>query len=80
MAGRRTQKAKAGTDIPVYSPNRAYNGVTAGIQFVDGNGVIPADHPEAAYLAGWFQERGYTLGAEPEPAAEPEPDAEPAAE
>lgn len=79
------KKAAPKGAIPVFSPNRTYNGITAGVQFVDGNGEIPADTPNQANLVDWFQNHGYSIGDVPaaEPAAEDPEDevaAEPAAE
>jgi hypothetical protein len=40
----------------IYSPNKDYNGVSAGITFV--NGVGETDIP---HLITWFMESGYTV-------------------
>lgn len=51
---------------PVYSPNRQFTGDTAGITFVNGNGLIPAEHPNRGHLVTWFKEHGYSIGKEPD--------------
>lgn len=59
-----SQPPKSGA-VPVFSPNRQFTGVTAGVQFVDGDGVIPADTDNAHHLVGWFKDHGYTIGKQP---------------
>lgn len=54
----------------VYAPNRAYNGVTAGVQFK--GGVADTDDQAAVSFLG---RSGYGIGAYPEPAAAPVVDA-----
>jgi len=43
----------------IYCRNRQYNGISAGINFVNGVGVT--DDP---YLVSWFIEHGYTVEEE----------------
>lgn len=50
----------------ITAPNRAYNGMSAGVRFVAGVGCTDSD-----WLAGWFRERGYTV-EELKGSAEPE--------
>lgn len=64
-AKKQPAKPKAPKDTPVYSPNRSYTGVTAGIEFTDGNGTIPGDHPNYHHLVGWFEDHGYNIGTQP---------------
>lgn len=40
----------------IYSKNKQYNGISAGVNFVNGVGVT--DDP---YLVSWFMENGYTV-------------------
>lgn len=58
---------KAAGDVNVYSPNRDYNGTTAGVVFVNGNGVIKADTPNKHHLLGWFLDHGYKTDDAPAP-------------
>jgi hypothetical protein len=58
-------KAGKSKDVAVYSPNRQYTGITAGVSFVDGNGIIPADTENIHHLVGWFKDHGYTTGKPP---------------
>lgn len=40
----------------IYCRNKQYNGISAGVNFVNGVGVT--DDP---YLVSWFMENGYTV-------------------
>jgi hypothetical protein len=76
MARKKAAAAAEAKTVGVFSPNRQYTGITAGVSFVDGNGIIPADTENIHHLVGWFQDHGYTIGDAPAE-ADAEPDAEP---
>jgi len=51
----------------VLAPNKQYNGISAGVGFV--NGVGECTNP---YLIGWFKRNGYEVEeVEPEPEKDP---------
>ncbi len=50
----------------IKAPNREYNGISAGVTFI--NGVGETSDP---FIIGWFKERGYEV-EEPKEAQEPE--------
>lgn len=47
------------TEITVHSPNAAYNGVSAGVRFVDGVGKV--DDKQNVAALDYFRRRGYAL-------------------
>ena len=44
----------------IYAPNKNYNGLSAGVMFV--NGIGECSDP---YLISWFKEKGYRVEEEP---------------
>jgi hypothetical protein len=43
--------------VTVYCPNRSYTGITAGVQFVAGQGTVPAHDTRLE----WFERKGYRV-------------------
>jgi hypothetical protein len=56
----------------IKAPNKAFNGVSASVNFV--NGVGTTDRP---HLIGWFRDHGYEVIEEPKKPIDPPQDQEP---
>ena len=55
----KTEKPKVPRAVKVFSPNKTFNGESAGVQFRNGEGST-----QIPWVLQWFREHGYTIEGE----------------